>query len=149
MIKDFKNLLTDNEEVVLNARIHWFVLVFPAILLFLAFIIGGAFHWLVGVMILVVAIYPAYNAVIHYWMTHLFITNKKVMYRNGFLSRDWVQLRLTRIENAHLEEPIVGRMLGYSTVMVSGTGAGKISVPYVEGGDQYTKLLEKELEKKE
>ena len=149
MIKNFKNLLTENEEVILNARIHWFALVFPVVLLVLALFVAIIFHWLVGLMILLVAIYPAYNAVIHYWMTHLFITNKKVMYRNGFLSRDWIQLRLSRVENAHLEEPIVGRFLGYSTVIISGTGTGQIAVPYVLEGDKYVKLLEKELLKRE
>ncbi len=149
MIKDFKSLLTEGEEVVLNARIHWFALAFPAVLLCISLLAGVFFHWLVGLIIMFIAIYPAYNAVIHYWMTHLFITNKKIMYRNGFLSRDWVQLRLSRVENAHLEEPIVGRLLGYSTVIISGMGAGRIAVPYVEGGDEYTKLLEKELAKKE
>ena len=149
MIKNHNSLLTDGEQIILNARIHWFAFAFSAVLLLVALLAAAFFHWLVGIIILVLCIYPVYNAVIHYWMTHLFITNKKVMYRNGFLSRDWVQLRLSRVENAHLEEPIVGRFLGYSTVIISGTGAGRIAVPYVKGGDQYTKLLEKELERKE
>lgn len=147
MIKEIKNLLTENENVVLDARIHWIVFVMPAIYLTIAFFVGVFFHWLVGFLIVFVSIYPAYNAFIHYWMTHLVLTNKKVMYRNGFLSRDWVQLRYERIETAHLEEPILGRYLGYSTVNAGGVGTGQIRVPYVIRGDEFTKVLEAELEK--
>ena len=146
MIKNIQTLLTEGEEVVLNARIHWFALLFPATLIFLALVIGVFFHWLVGLIILFLAIYPAYNAVIHYYMTNLILTNKKVMYRNGFLSRDWVKLRYERVENSNLEEPIVGRFLGYSSVKISGTGAGNITVPYVKDGHEYAKMLEKQLE---
>ena len=146
MIKKIESLLTENEEIVLNARIHWFAMVFPAVLLFIALLVGAFFHWLIGLIILFLTLYPAYNASIHYCMTNLILTNKKVMYRNGFLSRDWVKLRYERVENSYLEEPIVGRYLGYSTVRISGTGAGKISVPYVSKGDQYVKMLESQLE---
>ena len=147
MIKNIQSLLTEGEEVVLNARIHWFALLFPAVLLFIALVVAIAFHWLIALIIVFVTIYPAYNAFIHYYMTNLILTNKKVMYRNGFLSRDWVKLRYERVENSHLEEPIVGRFLGYSSVKISGTGAGNITVPYVKDGHEYSKMLENQLEK--
>ncbi len=146
MIKAIANLLTEGESVVLDARIHWIVFVMPAIYGFVALLVGVVFHWLVGLIILFLAIYPIYNAIIHYWMTHLVLTDKKVLYRNGFLSRDWVQTRYERIENAHLEEPIVGRFLGYSTIRIGGVGMGRVAVPYVRDGDEFTKTLEKQLE---
>lgn len=100
-----------------------------------------------GVVLILLGLYPAYAACIHYWMTYLVLTDIKVLSRFGFLTRDWTQMRIERIENAHLEEPIVGRFLGYSTVVVSGTGAGSIAVPYVIDGYAFVKDLELQLEK--
>lgn len=146
MIEKIQELLTQGEEILMDARIHWVVFVQPAVIFVLALLATIFFHPIMGVVLLFLNLYPLYNAVIHYWMTHLILTNKKVMSRAGYLSRDWTQMRFSRIENAYLEEPIIGRALGYSTVIISGMGTGAIAVPYVTNGHEFVKRLERELE---
>ena len=147
MIEKIKNLLSPNERVLRDARIHWIVFVAPVTYLVIALLAGLFFHPIMGFVIFMLCLYPAYTSVIHYWMTHLVLTNKKVMSRIGFLTRDWTQMRIEKIENAYLEEPIVGRLLGYSTVIVSGVGSGAVAVPYVTNGYDFVRDLEKILEK--
>jgi uncharacterized membrane protein YdbT with pleckstrin-like domain len=147
MIEKIKNLLSPNERILKDARIHWIVFVAPVSYLVIALLAGVFFHPIMGFVILMLSLYPSYTAIIHYWMTHLILTNKKVMSRIGFLTRDWTQMRIEKIENAYLEEPIVGRFLGYSTVVVSGMGSGAVAVPYVIDGYGFVKDLEKLLEK--
>lgn len=142
MIKKIKGLLTEDEEIVRDARIHWVVFIPYVTYTIIGLLFGIFFHQIVGGLILLMTLYPLYNAIVHYKMTHLVLTNKKVLARMGFLSRDWVQMAFERIENAHLEEPILGRYLGYSSVIVSGVGTGAISIPNVIGGDQFIKHLE-------
>lgn len=148
MIKQIKSLLTEDETILIDARIHPVVLVPPVIYLSIALLAGVFFHPIMGATILLLSLYPLYNAIIHFKMTHLVLTNKKVLSRAGFLSRDWTKMAFDRIENAYLEEPIIGRSLGYSSVIIGGVGQGSIAIPYVIGGDKFIKHLEDELDKR-
>jgi uncharacterized membrane protein YdbT with pleckstrin-like domain len=147
MIDKFTALLSEGEKPLIKARIHKIVFA-PAILnTALALLVAIFFHPLVGAVIMFLNIYPIYNAIVNYHMTYLILTNQKVMSRAGYLSRDWITMDFDRIENAYLEEPIIGRSLGYSTVIISGVGSGSIAVKNVENGDRFVKALEQELAK--
>jgi uncharacterized membrane protein YdbT with pleckstrin-like domain len=50
------------------------------------------------------------------------VTNKRVITKSGILSRRTLELLLTKVESIGVEEGILGRMLGYGTVVVRGTG---------------------------
>lgn len=147
MIKQIQALLSDNEKILIDARIHPIVLVAPALYLIIALLAGVFFHPIMGATILLLSLYPLYNAIINFKMTHLVLTDRKVLSRAGFLSRDWTKMAFDRIENAYLEEPILGRSLGYATVIISGVGQGSIAVAYVIQGDEFIKRLEHELDK--
>lgn len=142
MVHSIQALLSKDETLLNQARIHPIVFAAPITYLVFALLAGVFFHPLMAVVIVLLTLYPAYNAFIHYTMTNLVLTDKKVMCRQGFLSRDWTRMNFDKIENAYLEQPIIGRMLGYSTVIVSGVGQGNITVTRVANGDQFIKDLE-------
>jgi uncharacterized membrane protein YdbT with pleckstrin-like domain len=50
------------------------------------------------------------------------LTNKRVIVKTGLASRRTIELLLARIESIAVEEPAMGRMLGYGTVIIRGTG---------------------------
>jgi uncharacterized membrane protein YdbT with pleckstrin-like domain len=54
--------------------------------------------------------------------TEMGLTNKRVIVKTGFASRRTVELLLSRIESVVVEEPAMGRVLGYGTVIIRGTG---------------------------
>lgn len=144
MATSIQSLLAEDEKILNQARIHPIVFAAPLTLIILA-LLAALFHPIMTVVILFVTIYPAYNAYIHYTMTYLVLTDRKVMSRSGFLTRDWIRMDFEKVENAYLEEPIIGRMLGYSTVIVSGVGQGNVSVARVANGAQFVKDLEAQL----
>ncbi|NCO03208.1 MAG: PH domain-containing protein [Alphaproteobacteria bacterium] len=145
MIKKIQALINENEEVIGVARIHWIVFIPSAFYTLLAILVAIFFHPLVGGVIFALALYPIYNAFIYYFMTYLVLTNEKVLSRKGFLTRDWIRMEFDRIENSYLEEPIIGRFLGYATIIISGIGSGSIAVPHVRNGDLFVRALEKQL----
>lgn len=145
MIEKIQEFLTEDENIIAQGRIHEIIFGPSITYVCVAFLVTIFFHPLVGGVILFLSLYPIYNALIHYWMTYLVLTDKKVMSRSGFISRDWVRMDFERIENAYLEEPIIGRSLGYSTIIISGVGSGNINIPYVRNGDNFIKLLEQQL----
>ena len=54
--------------------------------------------------------------------TVMVLTNKRVIVKTGLASRRTVELLLSRIESVVVEEPAMGRLLGYGTVVIRGTG---------------------------
>lgn len=150
MIKNIQSILNKDEKILHDSRVHWIVFWKPAIIAVIGIAAGVFFHPLVGGLIFFMDLYPVYIATAFYITTHLILTEQKVLGRTGFLIRDWIQINLDRIETAYLEEPIVGRWLGYSSVVVRGMGMGAIAFPYLLKGGDFVKSLERLLaEKKE
>jgi uncharacterized membrane protein YdbT with pleckstrin-like domain len=54
--------------------------------------------------------------------TEMGITNKRVIVKTGLATRRTIELLLSRIESVIVEEPAMGRVLGYGTVIIRGTG---------------------------
>ncbi|OZI08143.1 hypothetical protein BWI93_10815 [Siphonobacter sp. BAB-5385] len=77
------------------------------------------------------------------------ITNKRLVIKTGFISRDTIELNLNKVESIQVEQSVWGRMFGFGTVSIHGTGETsqvftRISDPlefrrkYQEQYDQYT-----------
>lgn len=145
MIKNIKSILTSDEEVLQDCRVHWIVFCKPVIYAVLALLVAIFFHPLVGAVILAMDLLVFYAAAVFYESTHLILTQKKVIGRTGFLSRGWSQLNLGHIETAYLQEPILGRLLGYSSVIVRGTGIGVVAFPYLLNSEIFIKKLEQHI----
>ena len=54
--------------------------------------------------------------------TEMAVTNKRVLIKTGMASRRTLDLMLNRVESIGVEETVMGRMLGYGTVVLRGTG---------------------------
>ncbi len=54
--------------------------------------------------------------------TEMAVTNKRVIVKTGIAERRTVEILLSRIESVAVDEPALGRLLGYGTVIVRGTG---------------------------
>lgn len=54
--------------------------------------------------------------------TEMALTNKRVIVKTGLATRRTIELLLSRIESITVEEPPLGRMLGFGTVIIRGTG---------------------------
>jgi hypothetical protein len=61
----------------------------------------------------------------------LAVTSRRVMLKTGLVSRDAYELRLGQLESLKVTQGIWGRILGYGTVSVHGTGGSTASVCYV------------------
>lgn len=50
------------------------------------------------------------------------ITNKRLVIKTGFISRKTVELNLNKVESIQVEQNVWGRMFGYGTILLHGTG---------------------------
>ena len=58
--------------------------------------------------------------VLSYYLKEFVITNKRVIYKRGVISRNVDEIDIRRIEGTNLRQGILGRMLGYGRVIVRG-----------------------------
>jgi uncharacterized membrane protein YdbT with pleckstrin-like domain len=59
------------------------------------------------------------------------LTDKRIIYKRGFISRTTQEMNITKVETVDVVQGIWGRILGYGTVGVIGTGASLERIPYV------------------
>lgn len=68
-------------------------------------------------------------AFIRYLTTELAVTDKKVIAKFGFIQRDTVELLLSKAESVQVKQSILGRILNYGTIIVSGAGNPQAPIP--------------------
>ncbi len=59
--------------------------------------------------------------------TEFAITNKRVVAKRGFIHRNTLEILLPKIESVNVYQNILGRLLNFGTVTVTGTGGTKES----------------------
>jgi uncharacterized membrane protein YdbT with pleckstrin-like domain len=122
--------LLPQEQVVYRARLHWIVYVTPAVLIGLALIIflvaaansataGGAVF---GGFILVIGLYSLLMRWIRMKTSEFAVTTKRVVIKVGLIRRHSLELLLRQVEGIRVDQGLLGRVLGYGTIVVGGTG---------------------------
>ena len=125
--------LTSGEVVVYRARRHRIIFL-PAALLALAslvlvylFLTNRTLEflaWVAGFLGLVTAI--AYlSALIQYSTSEFAVTNKQLIVKEGFVRRRSLELLLPKVEGVGVDQDLLGRILDYGTIVVTGTGGTK------------------------
>jgi len=54
--------------------------------------------------------------------TEVAVSNRRVLIKTGFMSRKTIEVTLPKVESVGVDESVLGRMLGYGTVIVRRTG---------------------------
>ena len=52
----------------------------------------------------------------------LAITTKRLIIKSGLISRQTIELNLGKVESLQVDQSVLGRMLGYGSIQVNGTG---------------------------
>jgi uncharacterized membrane protein YdbT with pleckstrin-like domain len=58
------------------------------------------------------------------WITEFAVTDRRVIYKRGFISRHTVEMNMDKIESVDVDQSLLGRILNYGTIHVLGTGLG-------------------------
>ena len=78
--------------------------------------------WGLGLIFLVVAY-------IRYKTTELAFTNKRVIAKFGFISRQTVELNISKVESIQVNQGILGRIFNFGTLIISGAGNPQAPIP--------------------
>lgn len=61
-------------------------------------------------------------AYVRYKSVELAVTTKRIIVKHGFISRQTVEINLDKVESIQVEQGLLGRLLNFGTLIVSGTG---------------------------
>ncbi len=126
-----KSYIEDNlmagESLIYRAKMHWAVFLGPAFLLFLglSFTVDKTPLAPLGGLLILVALLMAASAAIDYLTSEYGITSKRVVVKVGFIRRTSIEVLLNKVEGIQVEQGILGRILGFGSITVSGTGGAK------------------------
>jgi uncharacterized membrane protein YdbT with pleckstrin-like domain len=129
-----RRVLQPGETIVYSTKLHWRVYIHAILLLIAGIILAGAavsindshnlslaLRIAAGIFALL-ALSAALRAFIRRATTELAVTDHRVIYKSGLLSRHTIEMNRDKVESVDVDQSLLGRILGYGTVIVRGTG---------------------------
>ncbi len=117
--------LMQGEQVVYRTTIHWIGYWWPTVLFLFAgaLMAGGNLK----TAACIASLGGLFGAAI--WLdivtSEFAITDRRIITKVGVINRHCLELLLGNIEGVKVEQNILGRILGYGTLIISGTGSAK------------------------
>ncbi len=125
--------LLEGERVVYKTRLHWILFLRPALVIIAGIALAVVLRpvqdppwiWLIGAGVVVIG---AAWALVHYveLMTSEFaVTTSRLILKVGLISRYTTELLLSKVESIGIQQGLIGRMLGFGDLIVTGTGGAR------------------------
>jgi uncharacterized membrane protein YdbT with pleckstrin-like domain len=129
-----RRVLQPGETIVYTTRLHWLIYSQTLVLMIISVILLGAglsindnqnITMVLGigaVVFALIALFTGLRAFIRRAATELAVTNHRVIYKTGLLSRHTIEMNRDKVESVDVDQSLFGRIFGYGTVVVRGTG---------------------------
>ena len=110
--------LIEGETIVHRARLTWW---------------SQAGIIIIGIVLLVavVGLFFLIAAYVRMKSTEIAITNKRIIAKFGFISRNTVEINLDKVESLKVEQNVTGRILNFGTIFISGSGSSVAPIPNI------------------
>jgi uncharacterized membrane protein YdbT with pleckstrin-like domain len=130
-------VLQPDEKVLVTSTIHWAIYL-PGIVLAAAGFVGFFYGyggagadsamrdivWALSLLLLAAGFLSLFRAWFRRWTTEIAVTNRRVIYKRGFIRRYTVEMHMDKVESIDVDQTVLGRLLDYGDVIVRGTGTG-------------------------
>jgi uncharacterized membrane protein YdbT with pleckstrin-like domain len=140
--------LGDGETVIARAHFHWLysleawlALLIPAALVLTALTwssrqppdSGASGTALTGaaVLLLIVGLIVFLRLMIRKWTTEIGVTSHRFAEKHGLIAMRTNEISLPNIEGVRVHQSVMGRIFGYGTVRVEGTGVDAVTTPTI------------------
>jgi hypothetical protein len=131
--------LVPGETVVFQTRLHWIVMLRHILLGLVLLAASGALlsyllhqprlgntgkHVTEGgaAALLACGLVAIFAGVVRRNATEMAVTTRRVVVKQGLMNRKTIEMLLNKIETIEVSEPMVGRMFGYGSITMVGTG---------------------------
>ncbi|CCG41905.1 PH domain-containing protein [Magnetospirillum molischianum] len=147
--------LLPNEEIAYRTKLHWFIFVPSSIAIAIGlsliatgyaqspsnhiFIFSGLAFIAYGTLLFIVR-----------WIdlktSEFGVTNKRVLIKIGFIRRHSLEIILNKIEGIGVNQGIIGRIFGFGTITVSGTGGSKEHFAQIDDPLEFRRQVQSRIE---
>jgi uncharacterized membrane protein YdbT with pleckstrin-like domain len=129
-----RRVLQPGETIVYETKLHWLIYIQTILLLIIFIILVGAAVstgddqnvrlalGIAAIIFALLALSTGLRAFIRRVTTELAVTDHRVIYKTGLLSRHTVEMNRDKVESVDVDQSLFGRIFGYGTVVVRGTG---------------------------
>ena len=120
--------LLDGERIIYRAHLHWTIFLVPILIVLLGVALAIVLYmyepvyWWLGAVLAGVGLLLAIGPLIRYVGTEFAVTNKRVLSKTGFIQRESDETLLSKVEAIAVDQGILGRVLGFGTVRITGSG---------------------------
>src|ERR1700688_4333617 len=132
-MKYVEQVLQPGETVTYATSLHWLVYLRAILLLTLAILcliaaaavaepVAAFVLKVIAAVLGLLGLVSGLDAVIRRSTTELAVTDRRVIYKTGIFQRHSMEMNLSKVETVGVNQSILGRLLGYGTVIVRGTG---------------------------
>ena len=132
-MKYVEEVLQPGETVTYFTSLHWLVYLRAILLLILATLclvaasavaepIAALVLYVIAAFLGLLGLVSGLDAVIRRSTTELAVTDRRVIYKTGIFQRHSMEMNRSKVETVGVDQSILGRLLGYGTVVVRGTG---------------------------
>jgi uncharacterized membrane protein YdbT with pleckstrin-like domain len=156
-----KNLIQQGETVALDLRPHWWyfsrniltgIPLLIVVVLILGWDSGGFVHdtanWLVVALLVAWAGWLVLKY-LQWTMTYFVVTDRRVIYRTGVLSKKGVEIPLERINNINFHQRIIDRIIGAGDLDIESAGRdGQSHFDFVRHPDGVQHEIYRQMEKR-
>jgi len=130
----YTKVLQPDERVLAIGHLHWSIHRHALLLLMVALLVLVASFWapwpdgavgirIVAVGFAIIGLLMFLASSIRRRSTEIVVTDRRVIYKRGILSRHTVEMNVSKIEAVDIEQSLTARLLDYGTIMIHGTGA--------------------------
>ena len=89
--------------------------------------------------------FQAYLRYITYSTSEFGVTNKRVLVKVGFIKRHSLETLLTKVEGISVDQGILGRILGYGSIVITGTGGTKEPFHKINAPFEFRKQVQEQI----
>jgi uncharacterized membrane protein YdbT with pleckstrin-like domain len=143
------NLMSD-ETLVHVTRLHPIILAPPAMAVsFLAGTISLVYESpialaIVGIMVLF-ALQRLTDRLVFFLTSEFGITSKRVLGKTGFIRRHSLDIVLAKVEAIRLNQHVLGRILNYGHLEVTGTGGTEETLKFIPDPLQFRNVIQEQI----
>jgi uncharacterized membrane protein YdbT with pleckstrin-like domain len=161
--------LVPGETLLYQTRHHWIVLLLPTLIALVLGVPGAVLlYWSVttrdshgitlgsstispqelaitGVILLFIALVIFIYGIAKRNATEMAVTNKRVLIKTGMASRRTLDMMLSTVESIGVEESVLGRVFGYGTVIVRGTGGTPETFVLIAHPQEFRKNVQEQI----
>jgi uncharacterized membrane protein YdbT with pleckstrin-like domain len=121
-----EQILQPGERLVYSTTKHWVIYLPGLALLIIALLLtlssGGPFLHLLYSLVGLAGAGWLLMKWFERFTTEIDVTDKRVIYKKGFISRETVEMNMDKIVSVDVKQSILGRILDYGTITINGAG---------------------------